>query len=43
MSRLLLPALLAATLADSTHAQSPDWLFDRYVKASNPLAGDNYG
>ncbi|MEY2745853.1 MAG: hypothetical protein RL112_895 [Planctomycetota bacterium] len=43
MSRLLLPALFFATLADTTHAQSPDWLFDRYVKASNPGAEDNYG
>ena len=43
MSRLLLPALLVATLAASTLAQSPDWLFDRYVKASNPGAEDNYG
>jgi hypothetical protein len=34
---------LAATLSTTATAQTANWLYDRYVKASNPEAGDRFG
>jgi len=43
MSRLLAHLCLAATLSTTATAQTANWLYDRYVKASNPEAGDRFG
>ncbi len=43
MSRLLAHACLVSTLAATSYSQTSNWLYDRYVKASNPEAEDAFG